>query len=94
MIVRILGEGQYAVPDSQRGALEALDRDLMAAVDKHDEEAFAKALAALTAGVRGAGEALPADHFAPSDLVVPFDDASLAETEALLAETSEAGTEE
>ena len=94
MIVRILGEGQYAVPDSERAALEALDRDLVAAVDAHDEDAFTKALAALTDGVRQLGEAVPDDDFAPSDLVIPFPDATLAETEELLADSKEAGSDE
>ena len=56
MIVRILGEGQYAVPDSERATLEALDRALVAAVDAQDEDAFTKALAALTDGVRQSGK--------------------------------------
>ncbi len=85
MIVRILGEGQYSVPDQEKSALESLDQDLLAAVERRDEAAFATALAALTATVRRVGKALPPDEFDPSDLVVPFDDASLSETEALLA---------
>ncbi len=85
MIVRILGEGQYEVPDQERDALEALDGNLVAAVEAQDEPAFEQALAALTAAVRRLGQELPTDTLAPSDLVVPFDDASLSETEALLA---------
>ena len=49
MIVRILGEGQYTVPDEQRGALEKLDSAIVDAVDSGDEKEFASALAALTA---------------------------------------------
>ncbi len=86
MIVRILGEGQYLVPDDQRAALEKLDDDLDDAVDSGDETGFAAALAALTAEVRSAGQALADDDFAPSDLVVPFADATLEETKALLAD--------
>jgi len=89
MIVRILGEGQYRVPDEQRAALEKLDDDLDAAIGQGDEVRFAEALAALTAEVRSAGEALGDDAFAPSDLVVPFADATLAETKALLADQGE-----
>jgi hypothetical protein len=86
VIVRILGEGQYLVPDDQRAALEKLDDALDSAVDAADEDRFGTALAALTAEVRAAGEALADDDFAPSDLVVPFADASLEETKALLAD--------
>ena len=90
MIVRILGEGQYSVPDGQRGALEKLDSAIVEAVDSDDETAFAAALAALTAAVREAGEPLADDAFAPSDLVVPFPDSTLEETKGLLAEADDA----
>jgi hypothetical protein len=89
VIVRILGEGQYTVPDDQRVALEKLDDALADAVDAGDDARFGQALAALTAEVRSAGEALADDAFAPSDLVVPFADASLEETKALLADHGE-----
>jgi hypothetical protein len=89
MIVRILGEGQYTVPDDQRPDLEKLDDAIAEAVDGGDEDRFGEALAALTAAVRSAGVALADDAFAPSDLVVPFSDATLDETKALLADHGE-----
>ena len=55
MIVRILGEGQFTVPDGEREALEALDTAVTDAVDRGDEDAFASSLAALIAAVRSAG---------------------------------------
>jgi PspAA-like protein len=94
VIVRILGEGQYTVPESECAALEALDRDMVTAVDAGDEAAFTKALGALTDAVRRTGQVVPDDDFAPSDLVVPFADATLAETEQLLADSKEASTDE
>jgi hypothetical protein len=89
VIVRILGEGQYTVPDDQHGALEKLEAAIDQAVDSGDEGDFATALAALTTEVRRIGEPLADDAFAPSDLVVPFADATLAETKALLADHGE-----
>jgi hypothetical protein len=89
MIVRILGEGQYSIPDDQRDALESWDATVAKAVDSGDEEAFGPALAALVAEVRRIGEPLADDTFAPSDLVVPFPDASLAETRGLLADSTD-----
>jgi hypothetical protein len=89
MIVRILGEGQYTVPDDHRVALEKLDDAIAEAVDHGDESRFGEALAALTAEVRSSGQALADDTFTPSDLVVPFADASLEETRALLADHGE-----
>jgi hypothetical protein len=89
VIVRILGEGQYSVPDRERGTLEKLDSAIVDAVDNNDEEAFASALSALTAAVREVGEPLADDDFAPSDLVVPFADATLDETKGLLAQADD-----
>ena len=86
MIVRILGEGQFEVPDDDRGNLSELEQSLNAAVEGDDETAFASSLAAVIAEVRRIGVPLPPDSFTSSDLVVPFDDATLAETKALLSE--------
>ena len=94
MIVRILGEGQYLIPDGERGALESLDTAVAESVDSGDETAFASTLAALTAAVRKLGQPLADDAFAPSDLVVPFPDATLQETKRLLAEPSDASASE
>jgi hypothetical protein len=85
MIVRILGEGQYSVPDEHRSELEALDNTLLEAVDAGDETAFATTLGAAAAEVRRVGTVLPDDEFYPSDLVLPFEDATLSETKELLA---------
>jgi hypothetical protein len=86
MIVRILGEGQYDIPESDRATFDALDVAVNEAVDRDDDAGFAEALAALIAEVRRTGTPLAADQFTSSDLVVPFSDATLAETKALLAE--------
>jgi len=47
MIVRILGEGQYDVVDSDMGALEELDAKLAAAIEASDEDAFTWVLTTL-----------------------------------------------
>ncbi len=89
MIVRILGEGQYSVPDGQRETLEKLDAALAVAVDGEDEAAYKRDLSALTTVVRKVGEPVADDAFAPSDLVVPFPDATLEETKGLLAQSED-----
>ncbi len=86
MIVRILGDGQFDVADADDDALHDLEAALNAAVEGDDEGAFASALAAVIAEVRRVGTELPPDAFTASDLVVPFADATLDETKALLAE--------
>ncbi len=89
MIVRILGEGQYEVPDQEREALASLDAAMAETVDAGDSAAFAQALTSLASAVRRLGTPLADDDFAPSDLVVPFPDATLEETEGLLAESAD-----
>jgi hypothetical protein len=89
VIVRILGEGQYSIPDGERGTLETLDSSVAEAVDGGNAEAFTTALGALTDSVRRLGTPLADDDFAPSDLVVPFPDATLEETKGLLAESGD-----
>ena len=86
MIVRILGEGQFEVPDTERTSLDGLEAALNTAVDGKDEAAFASALSNLIEAVKKAGAAVPPDVFTSSDLVVPFSDATLEETKALLDE--------
>ncbi len=86
MIVRILGEGQFDVPETDKGHLGELEAQLNAAVDGDDDDAFGSALASVITEVRNVGTLLPPDSFTSSDLVVPFSDATLAETKALLDE--------
>jgi hypothetical protein len=86
VIVRILGEAQYEVPDDHQGDLDALDAALVKAVDSGDEAAFLVALRALADDVRKKGQLLADDDFVPSHLVVPFADSSLEETRQLLAD--------
>ncbi len=89
MIVRILGEAQYSIPDEKRDELASLDSAIATAVDSGDASAFTQALAELTSTVRKLGTPLADDDFAPSDLVVPFPDATLEETKGLLADTAD-----
>ncbi len=86
MIVRVMGEGQYDVPDTALAELNRLDDELEAACASGDETTFREALAALNRGVHDAGTALPEDYLGPSDLVLPGNDASLSEVSALLTD--------
>lgn len=86
MIVRILGEGQYDVPDSELDRLNQLDAAVEAAVDAGDEAAFGTALAELLAGVRQSGVPHAVDGLEASDLILPGPDATLAEVGELLTD--------
>jgi hypothetical protein len=85
MIVRILGEGQYALSDDAVSALNDLDEKVESAVEAGDDEAFHRALAELLDGVRTAGVAVDPDSLDSSDLILPMPDASLAEVRDMLS---------
>ena len=86
MIVRILGEGQYDVPESAVEGLNVCDEAVVAAIDAGDEAGFAAALGELLKGVHAAGTPTPLDSLVPSDLVLPGSDATLEEVRELLGE--------
>jgi hypothetical protein len=86
MIVRVLGEGQFDVPEDSAARLETLDGDLLAAVEAGDEDKFRNVLLTLLAEVRGAGSAVPAGELVPSDLVLPDSESSLDDVKRMMVE--------
>ena len=86
MIVRILGEGRYDVPDADLPAIEQLDAQLVDAMDRGDEAAFTGTLADLIGQVRHTGKLVAPDDLRTSSLVVPHDGSTLDEVRSLLAE--------
>lgn len=88
MIVRVLGEGRYEVPDSGLAAIESLDSQLVEALDKDDDAAFSSVLAQLITEVRRSGKLLDPDDLRTSDQAVPHEGSTLAEVKQLLAEDS------
>ncbi|MGO9195918.1 MAG: PspA-associated protein PspAA [Acidimicrobiales bacterium] len=96
MIVRILGEGQYELPDDSLPSLEVLDAGLNAALEAGDDAGFELALQALVDKVRGSGRPLELTTIVPSDLTVPHAGATIEDLRKLLAsepEDSQAVTE-
>ena len=86
MIVRILGEGRFEVPDADLPAIEQLDAQLVDALDRGDDAAFAGTLADIIGQVRHTGALIPADDVRTSELVVPHEGSTLAEVRDLLAQ--------
>ncbi len=84
MIVRILDDGQYDVPDTEAAALDGLDSDLVDSVTAGDDTRFAQLVATIVARVHEIGRRLPADHLGPSSLIVPGPHTTRAEIAALL----------
>ena len=75
MLVRILGEGQFVVPDSELEEINRLDRELEAALNSAADN-FRQALDALLDKVRSVGVRPPDHEFEESTVILPFADAS------------------
>ena len=86
MIVRILGEGQFDVPDDAVAGLNDLDATLEASVESGDVAAFTTALEALLAGVRAGAVPHEEGTLDTSDLILPPADATLEEVRDLLSD--------
>jgi hypothetical protein len=86
MIVRILDEGQFQLPDSASAELNTLDATLEKAVNSGDEPAFRAALMALLDRVRALGTPLAADALEPSDSILPRAGADLDEVRSMMTD--------
>jgi hypothetical protein len=86
VIVRLLGEGQFRVPDDLLPQLNELDASVLRAVEAGDEQALWDNLRALADTVRQSGAKLGDDELVPSDAIVPPEDLSLDEAKDLLAD--------
>ena len=92
MIVRILGEGQFELDESQVASLDELDKQLLAALEANDEATFHHVLSQLVKRVRSEGKPVAPDRFVPSDLALPHETASLEELREFLASEDAGGS--
>lgn len=69
MIVRISGEDQYRLADSD-GEITELDTAVLKAIESGDESAFETSYKTLLDHVRS-GQPMGEDELAPSDLILP-----------------------
>jgi PspA-Associated protein len=82
VIVRIATEGQYELVGGDEATLAELDSQAVAACQGSDEQQFHEAFARLLEFVRTNGQPVAEDTLAPSDLILPPPDTSLAEARA------------
>jgi len=86
MIVRIMGEGQLEVDESEIEGLNALDTQLQTAVEAEDDALYQQALIALTDRVRAVGRPVADDVLVPSDIVIPTPEVSLESVRGLIGD--------
>jgi hypothetical protein len=79
MIVRISGEEQYRLPDSDTERLNELENAATATVESGNEDGFAAAFGALLDYVRSNGEVVGDDEIETSDVILPPADITFAE---------------
>jgi hypothetical protein len=81
VIVRILTEGQYNLPDDLYDELNSLDNRTVTAVEASDEELFYDTFRALLDLVRDKGTPLADDDLSESSVILPPPDLTLVEAE-------------
>jgi len=79
MIVRISGEGQFRLADSESERLNELENTVATTVEGGREQDFQGAFDALLDYVRQAGEPVPDDELESSDVILPPSDMTFAE---------------
>ncbi len=79
MIVRISGEDQYRLADSDARRLNELENGVVAIVEGGSEDDFADAFAALLDYVRAQGTTVGDDELESSDVILPPADISFEE---------------
>jgi hypothetical protein len=81
MIIRIQGEGQWELNESQIAELNKLDDQMTDVLHEHEDNAsvFAKTLGQLLGYVRQQGRPLPPEEIHESDLILPPADATIDE---------------
>ena len=82
MIVRISGEGQFNLADSESVRLDELERAVIAAVDSCSESDYTATFGTLLDYVRSTGELIGDDELEGSDLILPPADTTLQEAAA------------
>ena len=71
MIIRIVGEGQWQVPDIEMGHLNRIDARVEHAIETTSQNELTEALTELVTTVRTVGTPIADDNIIDSDLIVP-----------------------
>jgi hypothetical protein len=82
MIVRISGEGQYELADSEAERLNELEAVVVTAVEAGREAEYPDAFEALLDHIRAVGSPVAEDELEGSDVIFPPSDTTFAEAAA------------
>ena len=81
MIVRIVGEGQFRLPDEDAGRLNELDNRAVSAVEQGDETGFRELWSQMLEIVASDGNEIAEDELVESDVILPPRDVSFQEAQ-------------
>jgi hypothetical protein len=82
-----MGEGQYRADDELLSALNDLDDEAVAALNRNDEPELDRYLDEMWNLVKARGTRIPDDEIVTSDVVIPPSDLTLEETRELMSES-------
>ncbi|MSS45884.1 hypothetical protein FYJ43_07500 [Cutibacterium sp. WCA-380-WT-3A] len=86
MIIRIVGEGQWQVPDTEIDHLNRIDACVEHAIETGSQNELTEALTELVSSVRAVGTPVADDTIVDSDLIVPDVSATIEEVSVWLSE--------
>ena len=86
MIIRIVGEGQWQVPDTEMGRLNRIDARVEHAIEAASQNELTEALTELVTTVRTVGTPVADDNIVDSNLIVPDVSATIEEVSVWLSE--------
>ena len=79
MIVRILSEGQFKLPDDVQTQLNEIDNEAVSAVEAGDEARFQELFNQMLQLVESGGEPVPDDELVESQVIIPPRDLTFEE---------------
>jgi len=82
VIVRILSEGQFQLPDNVAERLNELDNEAVAAVEEGDEQRFRELFGEMLDLVTSGGSPVPDEELLESQVIIPPRDLSFDEAQA------------
>jgi hypothetical protein len=79
VIVRILSEGQFKLPDDVQTQLNEIDNEAVSAVEAGDEARFQELFNQMLQLVESGGEPVPDDELVESQVIIPPRDLTFEE---------------
>ncbi len=87
VIIRIMGEGQYHVPEALCDQLKEVDNRIVALVEKGNEKEFREELSKLISEIREKGKVVEEEEILVSDIIVPPENMSFKEVKDIFKES-------